>query len=468
MMRAAVCRWRPIVLLTVLIGAASRASAQPTAVPPVPTGPPPFPQPVTPPSQTGNCTQKGQVLSGRDFGLATGMLIADVTAMVLADGRVRLYAFAQGEGIVSAISLSADGLTFRPEPGRRMPDGSGMPRIVAMPGGGVRLFFTSGNGIKSATSPDGLTFTEEPGMRITAQALGFTDTTVAAASGAGVIQLADGRYRMYASDLPRPGDPPGGHRVKSAISTDMLTWTVEDGVRLGAEAPILTDSAEHPFPLANPDGSMTLFWGKFGASPSRQAEGVYMSTSRDGLIFERETLNVYMGNDPDLARLADGTLALDYGNVDATLGGGKGPSIFYDDANPFQGKQLFSFFGLSFQPNQHLSQGVEGNIVRFDRLTGDRVYAVDVINSRTTYQFDKHFLVRLLAQYDSSEHRVLTDVLASYEFVPGTVVHAGYGSLFERRDVRSPAGENSPVRLAEGYRATNRGLFFKASYLRRF
>ena len=58
---------------------------------------------------------------------------------------------------------------------------------------------------------------------------------------------------------------------------------------------------------------------------------------------------------------------------------------------------------------------------------------MNIVNSRTTYQFDKHFLVRFLAHYDSSEHRVLTDFLASYEFVPGTVFHVGYGSLSERR-----------------------------------
>jgi hypothetical protein len=77
--------------------------------------------------------------------------------------------------------------------------------------------------------------------------------------------------------------------------------------------------------------------------------------------------------------------------------------------------------------------------------------------------------VRLLAQYDSSEHRVLTDFLASYEFVPGTVFHAGYGSLYERGPSGTiPNDANSSVRLEEKYRATNRGLFFKASYLKRF
>jgi hypothetical protein len=147
---------------------------------------------------------------------------------------------------------------------------------------------------------------------------------------------------------------------------------------------------------------------------------------------------------------------------------GSGPAIYYDEVDPFQGHSVGSFYGVTIQPNQHLSESFEGNSTRFDRAsTGERVYSVDVFNSRTTYQFNKHFLVRLLAQYDSSEHRVLTDFLASYEFVPGTVFHAGYGSLYER----GLLGANDPARpdhLEEKYRAMNRGVFFKASYLKRF
>ena len=151
-------------------------------------------------------------------------------------------------------------------------------------------------------------------------------------------------------------------------------------------------------------------------------------------------------------------------------GVGSGPSIYYDDINPFQGESTGTFFGLTFQPNQHLSESIEGNTQVFNRAdTGARVYDVNVINSRTTYQFDKHFLVRALVQYDSDSQRVLTDFLASYEFVPGTVFHAGYGSLYEHGVLNGvPNDANSPVRLEEGYRATSRGLFFKASYLKRF
>jgi len=51
----------------------------------------------------------------------------------------------------------------------------------------------------------------------------------------------------------------------------------------------------------------------------------------------------------------------------------------------------------------------------------------------TTFQIDKHLFLRAIVQYDSSRRQVLTDFLASWELLPGTVVYAGYGSLVERR-----------------------------------
>jgi hypothetical protein len=144
---------------------------------------------------------------------------------------------------------------------------------------------------------------------------------------------------------------------------------------------------------------------------------------------------------------------------------GTGDAIFYDVENPFQGRSPGANVDLDFRPNQHLSQSIGYNWVRFNRAsTGEEIYTVNIVNARTTYQFDKHFLVRFLAQYDSSAKRVLTDLLASYEFVPGTVAHAGYGSLFEH----SAAFLNRPPSAADRYLIVNRGLFLKTSYLWRF
>jgi len=89
---------------------------------------------------------------------------------------------------------------------------------------------------------------------------------------------------------------------------------------------------------------------------------------------------------------------------------------------------------------------------------------VDVLNTRTTLQLDRHFSLRGIVQYDSSRRRFLTDFLASYELRPGTVAYAGYGSLIER-------SEWDGTRWTDGvgrYRTTERGFFFKASYIYRF
>jgi hypothetical protein len=82
------------------------------------------------------------------------------------------------------------------------------------------------------------------------------------------------------------------------------------------------------------------------------------------------------------------------------------------------------------------------------------VYAVHVVNLRNTYQFNSKFFLRAIAQFDSSKRRVLGDFLASYELVPGTVAHVGYGSVLESVDRRP-------------YMPTTRALFFKVSYLAR-
>jgi hypothetical protein len=148
-----------------------------------------------------------------------------------------------------------------------------------------------------------------------------------------------------------------------------------------------------------------------------------------------------------------------------------GPAIFYDEAAPFQGRSRSFNVATTIQPNPHLSQAFDFFRTRFwHPTTGEEMFDVSIVNSRTTYQFDKHFLVRVLARYDSSRDRLLTDLLASYEFVPGTVFHAGYGSLYEKGFGATGivAGAGTPDPAADRFVLVNRGLFMKASYLRRF
>jgi hypothetical protein len=133
-----------------------------------------------------------------------------------------------------------------------------------------------------------------------------------------------------------------------------------------------------------------------------------------------------------------------------------GPAVFYDLVSPFQGRQRTLAARIGLQPSTRLNNQINYTFVHFEReTTGATVYDVHVINLRNTYQFNRQFLLRAITQYDSSRRRVLGDFLASYELAPGTVVHGGYGSLWERP-------EYNP------YQATARAFFFKASYLAHF
>ena len=129
-------------------------------------------------------------------------------------------------------------------------------------------------------------------------------------------------------------------------------------------------------------------------------------------------------------------------------------AVFYDPTEPFSGTQITRTVNLEWQPNARLAHNLSYDFVKFERATGENVFTVHILNLRNTYQFTPRFFVRAIAQFDSAKHRVLGDFLASYELMPGTVAHAGYGSILE-----SFGGSH--------YAATARALFFKVSYLAR-
>jgi uncharacterized protein DUF5916/cellulose/xylan binding protein with CBM9 domain len=142
-----------------------------------------------------------------------------------------------------------------------------------------------------------------------------------------------------------------------------------------------------------------------------------------------------------------------------------GNSIFYDEVDPYLGRNHAGTLEVTLQPSPRVNQKLSFNRVTFDRL-GDasRVFTVNVLNTQTTFQLNRYIFFRGIAQYDSSRARVLTDLLASWELLPGTVAYAGYGSLIERREWDGQQWTPGPG----VYRTSQRGLFFKAAYVHRF
>ena len=147
------------------------------------------------------------------------------------------------------------------------------------------------------------------------------------------------------------------------------------------------------------------------------------------------------------------------------MGGGftVGERIYYPAESPFKGNYFGTGFGFTLQPNSKLSLTLSWHHSHLRRET-EKIYDVDIIYSRTTYQFNKYFFARAIIQYDSYEKNLLTDILASFTFIPGTVIHLGYGGLYEKQGWHKEGwipGQGS-------FRNMKRSFFFKASYLWRF
>jgi hypothetical protein len=140
-------------------------------------------------------------------------------------------------------------------------------------------------------------------------------------------------------------------------------------------------------------------------------------------------------------------------------------STYYDPVNPFPGDERYFSAAVVIQPSSRLNQRISYTRDVFDRLSdGSRVYTVNIVNTRTSYQLNRRFALRAIVQYDSSQTRLLTDYLASYELIPGTVAYAGYGGLYEKCSWDG----HELLRGSGNYLNTQRGLFFKVSYLHRF
>jgi hypothetical protein len=122
--------------------------------------------------------------------------------------------------------------------------------------------------------------------------------------------------------------------------------------------------------------------------------------------------------------------------------------------------------GVIVQPGVKLNMNLAFSQNHFTR-GGAPVYDASVLNVKTTYQFNKYLFVRALLQHDSYARKWLTDLLASFTYIPGTVVHLGYGVLYEKHgfeeDQWLPGGPGFGR-----YYGMRSSLFFKVSYLWRF
>lgn len=130
-------------------------------------------------------------------------------------------------------------------------------------------------------------------------------------------------------------------------------------------------------------------------------------------------------------------------------------------ADPFQGRGSTGSASLIYQPNRNLNAAfslVYSDLYRQD--DGTKVFDYTIIRSRNTYQVNRYLFLRAIVEYNSFYKQLTTDFLASFTYIPGTVLHLGYGSRYDRIEWDTDRYVES-----DRFLETQRGLFFKASYL---
>lgn len=203
--------------------------------------------------------------------------------------------------------------------------GAVSPRIVALPAGGYRMYYTqilprigfpkgandydnATSRILSATSADGVKWNPEPGVRLSPQQGGAGDFRVVSAE---VVPVADGsgRLRMYYECCAGPQSQ--RNSIRSAVTDDGLTWKVETGTRLRLNEQNLSS----PRIIFLDDGRCRLYCGERG-------RGIISSVSDDGgVTFELEPgvriapdqpFDRYIAFAPEIMRLPDGGYRMYY------------------------------------------------------------------------------------------------------------------------------------------------------------
>ncbi len=130
-------------------------------------------------------------------------------------------------------------------------------------------------------------------------------------------------------------------------------------------------------------------------------------------------------------------------------------------ANPYAGSGNRVSLSIVLLPSENLNWTASLAYADFFRKSdGRKDFDYTILRNRLTYQVNRYLFFRAIAEYNSFRRDLLTDLLASFTYIPGTVLQLGYGSLYDKARF-----EDGVLRESERFLEMKRGLFFKASYL---
>lgn len=129
--------------------------------------------------------------------------------------------------------------------------------------------------------------------------------------------------------------------------------------------------------------------------------------------------------------------------------------------NPYQGKGNTASAVFIYQPSDNISSQLTYIYTDFYRdIDNRKEYDYSIIRFRNTYQMNKYLFFRAILEHNSFYKELTTDFLISFTYIPGTVIHIGYGSLYQKVKWETDKYVDSSKFLE-----TKRGFFFKTSYL---
>jgi hypothetical protein len=138
-------------------------------------------------------------------------------------------------------------------------------------------------------------------------------------------------------------------------------------------------------------------------------------------------------------------------------------SVYYDPADPYQGYGTRAAATIRYQPMDQLDFSLSASYVDFYRKADKaKIYDYLILRSRNTFQVNKYLFVRGIVEYNDFYKRMTLDGLVSFTYIPGTVVHLGYGSALEKQEWDEGLPGFAP---SSRFHEMKRGFFFKVSYL---
>lgn len=129
--------------------------------------------------------------------------------------------------------------------------------------------------------------------------------------------------------------------------------------------------------------------------------------------------------------------------------------------NPEQGDENRITAELLFQPSEKLKSEV--SFIYFDlyrESNGEKIFDYPIVRFKQIFQLNKYLFFRGIVEYNAYHKELLTDLLISFTYIPGTVLHVGYGSLYNRQQWQQDRYID-----VNRFIENKRGFFFKASYL---